>query len=151
LGLIAGILDLIPSLGPTLAAILAVAIAFLEGSAYLPVSNFFFALIVLGIYLVVQQVENIWIRPALMGRRLRLHPALIFVGVFGSLAMFGILAALVVIPVMSSIGVIGRYIMCRMQGINPYPDNTLSRTTIFDDLESPVAIDEPPLPEKLAE
>ncbi len=123
-GLIAGILDLIPSLGPTLAAVIAVAIAFLEGSTYLPLSNFWFSLIVLAVFIVIQQIENIWIRPVLMGRRLRLHPALVFIGVFGSLALFGILAALVIIPVMSSIGVIGRYILCRIRGINPYPEFT---------------------------
>lgn len=123
-GLIAGILDLIPSLGPTLAAVIAVAIAFLEGSTYLPISNFWFSLIVLAVFIVIQQIENIWIRPVLMGRRLHLHPALVFIGVFGSLALFGILAALVIIPVMSSIGVIGRYILCRIRGINPYPELT---------------------------
>lgn len=123
-GLIAGILDLIPSLGPTLAAVIAVAIAFLEGSTYLPISNFWFSLIVLAVFIVIQQIENIWVRPVLMGRRLRLHPALVFIGVFGSLALFGILAALVIIPVMSSIGVIGRYILCRIRGINPYPEFT---------------------------
>ena len=152
LGLIAGILDLIPSLGPTLAAILAVVIAFLEGSSYLPLSNFFFALVVLGIFIVVQQIENIWIRPALMGRRLRLHPALIFVGVFGSLALFGILAALVIIPVMSSIGVIGRYLFCRLRGIEPYPEVVIEDHAVFPELlDQPLAAEPAPLPEKLVE
>ena len=121
IGIIAGVLDLIPSLGPTLAAVIAVAVAWLEGSTYLPISDFFFGLIVLGIFLVIQQVENIYIRPALMGRRLKLHPGLIFIGVFSSLALFGILTTLVIIPVMSSIGVIARYFHCRIRGIDPFP------------------------------
>jgi len=125
IGIAAGVLDLIPSLGPTLAAIIAVIVAFVEGSTYLPISNFLFGLVAGGVFLVVQQVENIWIRPALMGHRLRLHPALIFIGVFSSLALFGILSALVVIPVMSSIGVLGRYIHCRIRGIDPYPNGAI--------------------------
>ena len=109
IGLLAGILDIIPSLGPTLAAIAAISVALLEGSTYLPVSSWVFALIILAIFLVIQQAENIWIRPALMGRRLRLHPALVFVGVIGSLALFGILPALLIIPSMATIGMFIRY------------------------------------------
>ncbi len=121
LGLLAGLLDIIPSLGPTLAAVVAVSVALFEGSTYLPVSNWIFALIVLTIFLVIQQIENIWIRPALMGRRLKLHPALIFVGVIGSLAQFGIMMALIIIPLMSTIGLLSRYAQQRMRDIDPYP------------------------------
>lgn len=118
-GLLAGILDMIPSLGPTLAAIVAVSVALLEGSTYLPVSNWIFALIILAIFLVIQQAENIWIRPALMGRRLKLHPALVFVGVIGSLALFGILPALLIIPLMATIGMLIRYTQSWMRGVDP--------------------------------
>jgi predicted PurR-regulated permease PerM len=120
-GLIAGILDIIPSLGPVIAAIVAATIALFEGSTYLPVSKLFFVLIVLAVFILIQQVENIWIRPFLMGRRLRLHPALVFVGVLSSLALFGILVTLIIIPLMATIGVLGRYIRCMLQGVDPYP------------------------------
>jgi predicted PurR-regulated permease PerM len=159
IGIIAGVLDLIPSLGPTLAAVIAIAVAWLEGSTYLPVSKFFFGLIVLGIFLVIQQVENIWIRPVLMGRRLKLHPGLIFIGVFGSLALFGILTTLVIIPVMSSVGVIARYIHCRVRGIEPFPqaakDNQLASPRPLDGHDSMAEVHEtevaenPPIVEKV--
>ncbi len=119
IGIIAGVLDIIPSLGPVFAAIIAVAIALFEGSTYLPVSNVFFASIVLIIFLVIQQVENIWIRPALMGRQLRLHPAIIFISVLTSLALFGILVTLIIIPTIASLNVVIRYARQRMHGIDP--------------------------------
>jgi len=121
IGFVAGVLDIIPSLGPTLAAIIAAAVALFEGSTYLPVSKFFFALIVLAIFILIQQIENIWIRPALMSRRLRLHPAFVLIGVFGSLALFGIFVTLVIIPLMSTLGALGRYARLMLQGIDPYP------------------------------
>ena len=126
-GLLAGILDMIPSLGPTLAAIVAVSVALFEGSTYLPVSNWIFALIVLAIFLVIQQAENIWIRPALMGRRLKLHPALVFVGVVGSLALFGVLPALLIIPLMATIGMLIRYTQ------NQINNTDLSAATAVDE------------------
>ena len=144
IGMTAGILDLIPSLGPTLAALIAITVALLQGSTYLPVSEFLFGVIVLIVFVVIQQVENIWIRPALMGRRLRLHPALVFIGVFSSLALFGILAALIVIPVMSSIGVLGRYIHCRIRGIDPYPEGPSEPVRPdFEATEEPVISQQP--------
>ncbi len=120
-GLIAGVLDIIPSLGPMLAAVVAGSIALFEGSTYLPVSNVFFAIIILAIFLVIQQIENIWIRPALMGRRLRLHPALVFISVLTSLALFGILVTLLIIPLMATLGILTRYLRDRLRGIDPYP------------------------------
>ncbi|MFQ5578144.1 MAG: AI-2E family transporter, partial [Anaerolineae bacterium] len=126
IGLIAGILDIIPSLGPTLAALLAAVVALFEGSTYLPVSNGLFAIIILIVFVVIQQIENIWIRPALMGRRLKLHPALVFIGVFGSLALFGIFVTLIIIPLMATITVLGRYFRLLLQGKHPYPPPPLA-------------------------
>ncbi len=63
LGVIAGVMELIPNIGPTLAAIPAVVLALLVGSTHLPVSNLVFALIVVGFYVLVQLVENRLIVP----------------------------------------------------------------------------------------
>lgn len=126
-GITAGVLDIIPSLGPVLAATIAVIVALFEGSTYLPVSNVFFAVIIIGIFLLIQQIENIWIRPLLMGRRLKLHPALIFIGVFSSLALLGILVTLLIIPLMATIGIVARYIRCRIQGVEPFPGKKTNR------------------------
>lgn len=118
IGLLAGILDIIPSLGPTLAAVIAAIVALFEGSTYLPISNVFFMVIIIVIFLVVQQIENIWIRPALMGKRLRLHPAVVFVSVLGSLALFGILVTLIIVPVLSTLGILLRYLQNIIQNAN---------------------------------
>jgi predicted PurR-regulated permease PerM len=123
IGIIAGLLDLIPSLGPTVAGAIGVIVALILGSTYIPISNLWFALIVLGIFLLIQQIENIWLRPQIMGHALQLHPGLIFVGVLGALAQVGILGALVVVPVLSSLGIIWRYVHARLLGQDPYPDN----------------------------
>lgn len=110
IGLLAGALDVIPSVGPMVAGIVAVLVALVFGSSYLGVSAPLFALLVAVIFLVIQQIENIWLRPHIMGQSLRMHPAVVFVGVVGALALSGVLAALVVIPLMATVGVLGRYI-----------------------------------------
>ena len=119
-GFLAGVLDVIPSLGPLLAGLIGTLVASFLGSSYLPISNGLFGLLVLGIFLLIQQIENIWFRPRIMGHTLRLHPGLVFVGVIGALALVGVLGALVIIPVMASIKIIGQYTHAKLFGVNPW-------------------------------
>ena len=117
LALIAGVFDLVPSLGPMVAGLIATLVALIAGSESLPLSNFLFALLVLGLFLLIQQIENIWLRPQILGQSLKLHPGLIFVAVFGALATFGVLGALTIIPILGSLAVIGRYAHPRIFGV----------------------------------
>jgi predicted PurR-regulated permease PerM len=129
LGLLAGALDMIPSLGPIVAVVVAVGVAWFEGSTYLPLSNTGFTLVVIGLYGLIQQVENIWLQPRIMGRRLRLHPGLIFVAVTGALALGGTVVALIIVPLLASAGVVGRYVHCRILGLAPWPE-TMDTTSV---------------------
>jgi len=121
LGLLAGALDLIPSLGPTAAMMVAAVIAWFEGSAYLPLSNAWFTVVVVALYTLVQLVENVWLQPRIMGRSLRLHPGLVFVAVVGALALAGALIALIIVPLIGSAVVVGRYVHRRMLALEPWP------------------------------
>jgi len=125
-GILAGVLDVIPSLGPLVAGVIAFLVALIFGSTYLPISNVLFAVLVLVIFLTIQQIENIWLRPQIMGQTLRLHPALIFIGVVGALALTGVLGALVIIPIMATLGIIGKYLRAKLLDEMPWPapDNT---------------------------
>ena len=59
----------------------AIAVALLEGSLYLPISNFWFAVLVLAIYMVLINLKGIWLRPRLMGRSVDLNEGLVFVAI----------------------------------------------------------------------
>jgi predicted PurR-regulated permease PerM len=121
LGLLAGALDLIPSLGPTVALMVAAVVAWFEGSTYLPLSNALFTVVVVALYTLVQMVENIWLQPRIMERSLRLHPGLVFVAVVSALTLVGALVALIIVPLIGSAMVVGRYVRCRILGFEPWP------------------------------
>jgi predicted PurR-regulated permease PerM len=142
LGIVAGVMDVIPSLGPMIAGLIAMFIGLFLGSTYIPVSNFWFAMIVLGIFMLVQQIENIWLRPQIMGHSLDLHPAVVFVGVLGALAVFGVLGALIIIPTMSSIGIIGRYIRAKMVEEDPWKKIAPIKVTEGAVIEQPAPAEE---------
>lgn len=128
IGILAGLLDIIPSLGPLIAGVIAGLVALIFGSSYLNISNVIFAIIVLVIFLVIQQIENIWLRPQIMGQTLRLHPGLVFIGVIGALVLSGILGALVIIPLMATIDVLGKYILARLRDELPWQEEIIQAT-----------------------
>lgn len=110
LGVIAGILELIPNVGPTLAAVPAVVLALLFGSSHLAVSNLVFALIVIGFYILVQLVENQYIVPNIMGDAVDLPPLVVLIGTIAGAGAFGIMGALLATPVIATGNLIFRYI-----------------------------------------
>lgn len=106
IGVIAGLLEMIPSLGPTIATFIAGMSAWTQGSATLNISNFWFMILVCGIFILIQLLENTILIPRVMSKRMKLHPALVFVAIVSTLALFGVLAGLIVIPVIGSVVVI---------------------------------------------
>jgi predicted PurR-regulated permease PerM len=121
LGVIAGVLDLVPSVGPLTAMVVAAVVAWFQGPPdYLPVSQLVFVILVVGSFTAIQTMENIWLRPRVMSHNLQIHPAVVFVAVMGSLAISGILTALIVIPAISTFGTIGRYLWCKIFGLDPW-------------------------------
>jgi len=129
LGILTGLFSLVPELGPAVAGILAVLVALIEGSFFLPLSSFWFAVLVTVLYLVLINFKNIWLRPRLLGRSVHLHEGLVFVAIIAALVLGGILGGLIIVPVMASVGVIGRYVRRRLHGLQPFPDSPASVAT----------------------
>jgi predicted PurR-regulated permease PerM len=122
LGVIAGFLTLIPDVGPFLAAMLAVGVGALEGSSWIPLSNIWVAVIVLAVYLFLIAIKNFWLRPYIMGRSVHMPEALVFIFIIMATVLWGILGALIVIPMMASLMVIFDYLRRRILGMAPFPD-----------------------------
>ena len=123
LGLVAGLFTLVPDVGPFLAVVLAAGVALLEGSTWIPLSNFWVAGIVVLVYLVLINLKNFFLRPYIMGRSVHMNEALIFVAIIVATILQGILGALLVVPVLASVIVIGGYIQRRVSGLPPFEDD----------------------------
>jgi len=120
LGVLAGFFTLIPDVGPFLAAMLAVGVALLEGSSWIPLSNFWVAGIVGLTYLVLINLKNFFLRPMIMGRSLRMNEALIFIAIMIATILEGIMGALLVVPLLASVVVIMEYLRRRVLGLAPF-------------------------------
>jgi predicted PurR-regulated permease PerM len=123
LGVLTGLLTIIPDVGPAIVAVLAVLMAYFQGSSVLSISNFWFAVLVFVIYFVLIQVKAIWLRPRVMKHFLHMNEGLIFVAIIGATMVWGILGALIIVPLMATIGKVGRYVRRRLLHLDPWPEN----------------------------
>jgi predicted PurR-regulated permease PerM len=105
--------------------VLVAASTFLIVSLYraglLPLSPFGLITLLVIVYILIQQVDNVWLRPWFFGEQLKLHPGVVFVGLIGALALSGILGAILVVPGLAIAKIIGRYIHLRLLGQPPWP------------------------------
>jgi predicted PurR-regulated permease PerM/GNAT superfamily N-acetyltransferase len=122
LGLLAGVTEFIPNLGPVIAAIPAVAVAFFEGSTWIPLDGFWFAVLVLGAYVIIQQIEGNLVLPRVMGRSLNLHPVVVLVAIIAGGSLAGILGMLLASPFVATLRVLMDYIYHRLTDQDPFPE-----------------------------
>jgi predicted PurR-regulated permease PerM len=122
LGLLAGVMEFVPSIGPFIAAIPAVLVALLQGSNFLPLSPFWFAVLVAMLYVVIQQIEGNLLVPRILGGSLNLHPLLVLVAIVVGGSLAGILGMLLAAPVIATLRVVGRYVFCRLYDRDPFAE-----------------------------
>lgn len=123
LGTVAGLLNLLPEVGPFAAALLAVVVAYLEGSTYLPISSAWFALLTAAVYLLLNNIKTIWLQPRILGHSVLLHEGVVFVAIIAAIVLQGVLGVLVVVPLLASLIVIGRYVRLRLLSLPPFPES----------------------------
>ena len=98
LGLIAGIFEAIPYLGPILSAAPALLFALGEGG----MTPFW----VLLVYLAVQLLENNLISPLIMARSMKLHPVAVIFSMLSCVELFGVLGVLVAAPMVAIVEIL---------------------------------------------
>ncbi len=101
--LLAGLLNVIPNVGPTLSTIFPMSVALLDAP--------WKALAVLGLYVVVQHLESYVITPSVMHAKLRLLPGLTLTAQFLFTVIFGPLGLLLALPMAVCVQVIVREVL----------------------------------------
>lgn len=85
-------------------------IIWLFRQGWLPLSPIGLILLLLAVYALIQQVDNLWLRPRYMGRTLQLHPGVVIIALLAALALSGVLGALLIVPLIATLKVIGFYL-----------------------------------------
>ncbi len=93
IGLLAGIVEMIPLIGPIIGAIPPVLLGLLQGTAVM--------LQVIVFYVIVQQVDGHFVMPKLMGSIINVHPVAIIAGVLIGGKIFGVLGMMIAVPLVA--------------------------------------------------
>jgi predicted PurR-regulated permease PerM len=120
LGIFAALLELIPNWGYGLSGIVGVIFAYLQGSTYIPLPPWAFALLVAGFYFVMWQIDTNYLVPRIIGNRLRLPPVVIIVGIIAGASVGGAIGLLLAAPTIASVRVLGSYLYRRLLDLEPY-------------------------------
>jgi predicted PurR-regulated permease PerM len=100
LGLLVAILDLVPLVGATFAAIICTTVAFLG------TDSVWSGVVVLIFFVVYQQLENHLLQPLVYGRTVQLSPLIVLIAVLIGASLAGVLGALGAIPIAGAIQVL---------------------------------------------
>ncbi len=98
LSILSGVLEIIPLVGPIIAAALAGTIAFGTRGTDTTIA-------VLVVYVVVRQIEDQVVMPLVIGRAVHLHPVVTIFAVLVGLSTMGILGGLLGVPVAAALNV----------------------------------------------
>jgi predicted PurR-regulated permease PerM len=98
LAILSGFLEIIPLVGPMIAAALAGTVAFSSHGMDTTI-------VVLAVYLVVRQIEDQIVMPVVIGRAVHLHPVITIFAVLVGLSSWGILGGLLGVPVAAALNV----------------------------------------------
>ncbi len=89
-------------------------------SGLIPFSPLLLILMLALVVFAAQQIDNLWLRPQLMGKSLHMHPGLVFASLTAALMVGGFLCAFFVVPLMGTAKVLGRYIYCQIFDLPPW-------------------------------
>ncbi|MBK8987870.1 MAG: AI-2E family transporter [Chloroflexi bacterium] len=123
LGVMAGLLEFVPNLGPIVTAVVAITVAVLQPSNAWGLSSVQLALATLGIMILIQQLENNLLVPRVVGNALDLHPLLVLLGVLMGASLGGILGAVLAAPLLASIKLISTYAWRKLFDLPPFAED----------------------------
>lgn len=121
LGLLSGLLEFVPVLGPFIGTGAAMVVAFFQPDNYLGLSQVQFALLVLALMFLIQQLENNILVPRIVGDALDLHPLLVIIGVLMGSSLAGILGAILAAPILASLKLLSIYAWRKLFDLPPFP------------------------------
>ncbi len=98
LGLITGILDIVPLVGPAIAIGIILLVAYPFGIIK--------AVLIIALFLLVQQLSNYIVRPIVFGKYMKLHPLMIFLALFLAQQFLGFWGIILSPAIAATVGVL---------------------------------------------
>jgi len=119
LGVMTGVLEVIPFVGPITAGAIASLIALGHPNAF-GWSQVAYVGVVAAMYTVLRQAEDYLVIPTVIGRAVRLHPAIVIFALLSGGAVFGLLGIFVAVPVAATLRLVLIYVRAKLRDEDPF-------------------------------
>jgi predicted PurR-regulated permease PerM len=120
LAIMTGVLEVIPIVGPITAGAIACLVA-LGHPAPWGLSQIAYVVIVAVMYTVLRHAEDYFVIPLVIGRIVRLHPAVVIFSLLTGGALYGLLGVLVAVPVAATLRLVLIYVGAKLRDEDPFP------------------------------
>jgi predicted PurR-regulated permease PerM len=120
LALMTGVLEVIPIVGPITAGAIACLVA-LGHPAPWGLSQIWYVAIVAAMYTVLRHSEDYFVIPLVIGRIVKLHPAVVIFSLLTGGALYGLLGVLVAVPVAATLRLVLIYVGAKLRDEDPFP------------------------------
>jgi predicted PurR-regulated permease PerM len=125
MGLIAGLMELVPMVGPFISAVIAALLALFQPANIWGLTPLAFSLVIVAIFIVIQQVENSVLLPRVIGESLDLPPLLVFLGVLAGAILGGFVGILLAAPILATLRLVVGYIYFKVADLEERPGSAL--------------------------
>jgi predicted PurR-regulated permease PerM len=120
LGLMTGILEVIPIIGPITAGAVACLVALGNPNPF-GMSQLVYVAAIAIMYTVLRHAEDYFVIPLVIGRIVRLHPAIVIFSLLSGGAVFGLIGIVLAVPVAATLRLVLIYASAKLRDEDPFP------------------------------
>lgn len=117
LAIFSGFAEIVPIIGPIVAASVAAIVAFVGGTSNFGLSSLQMAIAVVVVYTVVRQVQDYIVNPYFMGRITKLHPLVILFAVIAGEHTAGVMGLILAVPIAGILKILLEFSLDKVNGI----------------------------------
>lgn len=130
LALLAGLARFVPYVGPWVTWIVTILVAVFQKGNYFGLEPLYYAILVVGIAILIDQIFDNIISPRLMGQSLGVHPAAVLIAAIIAANLLGLIGVVLAAPVLASLTLILLYVTRKMLDLDPWPDPENDEQTV---------------------
>jgi predicted PurR-regulated permease PerM len=122
LAFLAGLARFVPYVGPTVNWVVLTLVSYFQSYKLFGLEPLQYALLVLGVALLVDQIFDNFVSPRILSSALRVHPAGVLVAAIVAANLLGILGVVIAAPILATVTLFWQYTMRKMLDLNPWPE-----------------------------
>jgi predicted PurR-regulated permease PerM len=127
LAILAGFARFVPYVGPLTTWVVSALVAFFQESNYFGLPPWQYAVLVVLVVVILDQVFDNLVTPRLMGETLGVHPAAVLIAAIVATNLIGIIGLLLAAPVLATLQLFGRYGLRKIFDLDPWPEPEVQR------------------------